>query len=111
MPTTTYRGQDFGWSISQSIKLSIRCRLVLNLQHLCECRLRINSSCAWHIRDILDLYISSTHHPQDTAEIGSSAPATPHLCAQNADSFCLGCCLVVDRGCCCLDRRPSNDLG
>jgi hypothetical protein len=62
MPPSSYRWHKFRRCVSKVIKLCIGRSLVLDFQHLCKCSLRINTSRTRHIRDVLDFYISPTHH-------------------------------------------------
>ena len=115
MPPSSYGRQDFWRCVSKIIKLRIRCRLVLNFQHLCERSLGINASRTRHVGDILDFHISSTHHDTlNTPEVRNpptspQAPAT-YLSTKNTYGFRLCRCLVVHRRSSCLNRRSSNDL-
>jgi hypothetical protein len=97
--------------------LSICGYLVLHFQHLAKRRFRVHSARTRHIRDVLDFDISTLHphHPDYTAEIGSSASAasaaSPDLCTENTYGFGLCFCLIIHRCCCRLNRRTWNDLG
>jgi hypothetical protein len=62
MPPSSYRWHKFRRCVSKVIKLRIRCRLVLDFQHLCKRSFGVNAPRTRHIRDVLDFYISPTHH-------------------------------------------------